>query len=93
MDEKDIWDKPPVAEITDKLNKAMENCPKEVAVNVILTGKGAKRFYFAKSLLSNAYPNLSESDIVKFLVRAGAEREIERLAYVWNLVQNENSDL
>ena len=53
MDEKDIWEKPPVAEITEQLHKAMENCPKEVAVNVILTGKGAKRFYFAKSLLSN----------------------------------------
>ena len=51
MDEKDIWEKPPVSEITEQLSKAMENCPKEVAVNVILTGKGAKRFYFAKSLL------------------------------------------
>lgn len=93
MDEKDIWEKPPVSEITEKLNKSMENCPKEVSVNVILTGKGAARFYFAKSLLQNAYPNLSETDIIKFLVRAGAEREIERLAYIWNLVKDENSDL
>lgn len=93
MDEKDIWEKPPVSEITEKLNKSMENCPKEVSVNVILKGKGAARFYFAKSLLQNAYPNLSETDIIKFLVRAGAEREIERLAYIWNLVKDENADL
>jgi hypothetical protein len=93
MDNEEIWSKPPVSEITETLETELEKRPEEVSVNVILTGKGAARFYFAKSLLENAYPNLSESDIIKFLVRAGAEREIERLAYIWNLVKDENSEL
>jgi hypothetical protein len=44
-------------------------------------------------LLSSAYPNLSLSDIDKFLVRGGAEREIEKLAYLWKKVQDDNSDM
>jgi hypothetical protein len=42
--------------------------------------------------LKSAYPNLEERDIDKYLVRAGAEREIERLAYLWKMVQNDNGE-
>ena len=92
MENEEIWSKPPVSDITKTLEEKLENAPKEVSVNVILTGIGAARFHFAKSLLQSAYPNLEERDIDKFLVRAGAEREIERLAYLWKMVQNDNGE-
>ena len=84
--------KAPVTDILKKLNEAIENSPEEISVNVILTGIGAARYHFAKSLLKSAYPNLEERDIDKYLVRAGAEREIERLAYLWKMVQNDNGE-
>jgi protoheme ferro-lyase len=92
MENEEIWLKPPVSEITESLESELEKRPEEVSVNVILTGIGAARYHFAKSLLRSAYPNLEERDIDKYLVRAGAEREIERLAYLWKMVQNDNGE-
>lgn len=92
MENEEIWSKPPISDITASLESKLENAPDEVAVNVILTGIGAARYHFAKSLLQSAYPNLDSRDIDKFLVRAGAEREIERLAYLWKMVQNDNGE-
>ena len=92
MDNEEIWSKPPISEITESLESELEMRPEEVSVNVILTGIGAARYHFAKSLLKSAYPNLEERDIDKYLVRAGAEREIERLAYLWKMVQNDNGE-
>lgn len=92
MENEEIWSKPPVSEITETLESELEKRPEEISVNVILTGIGAARYHFAKSLLKSAYPNLEERDIDKYLVRAGAEREIERLAYLWKMVQNDNGE-
>ena len=92
MENEEIWLKPPVSEITESLESELEKRPEEVSVNVILTGIGAARYHFSKSLLRSAYPNLEERDIDKYLVRAGAEREIERLAYLWKMVQNDNGE-
>ena len=92
MENEEIWSKPPISAITASLESKLENSPDEVSVNVILTGIGAARYHFAKSLLQSAYPNLDSRDIDKFLVRAGAEREIERLAYLWKMVQNDNGE-
>ena len=92
MENEEIWSKPPLSDITTSLESKLENTPEELSINVVLTGIGAKRYHFAKSLLQSAYPNLNNQDIDKFLVRAGAEREIERLAYLWKMVQNDNGE-
>lgn len=92
MTEDEIWQLAPKTEITNELETAIINTPDELPINVILTGKSAARYHFARTLLSSAYPNLSLSDIDKFLVRGGAEREIEKLAYLWKKVQDDNAD-
>jgi hypothetical protein len=38
----------------------------------------------------SSYPELSENDIEKFIVRSGVERELERINRIWN--ENEELD-
>lgn len=78
----DIWQIQPKTGIIDKITAALEDTPAEVQVSVTLTGFGAARFHFARAILMAAF-DMTEEDATKYLTRAGAEREIERLAYLW----------
>ena len=73
-----------INEIVKRLNEALSDAPEEVAVNVILTGNGAKRFHIVKSLLSSSYPELEDDEIDKFILRSGIERELARFSHIWN---------
>jgi hypothetical protein len=88
MDSKDLdFTSPTPSEIISNIEKELATPPKEVAINLILTGNGAKRYHFIKSILSSSYPELDNEEIDKYLLRSGVERELERIAHIWN--QNE----
>lgn len=72
----------PRKEIVDKVEQAMMNPPDEVAVNVLLTGVSAKKFHIIKTLIESSMPDLEEDDILKYIIRAGVERELEKFSQV-----------
>lgn len=72
----------PRKEIVDKVEQAMMNPPDEVAVNVLLTGVSAKKFHIIKTLIASSMPDLEEDDILKYIIRAGVERELEKFSQV-----------
>ncbi len=69
-------------QIVDKIEEALENPPEEIPINVILTGNGAKRFNLLKIIIGSSYPELDEEDIIKYIIRAGIEREFEKFSDV-----------
>ena len=71
-------------EIIKSVEEKLANPPNEVAVNLILTGNGAKRYHFVMSILSSIYPELDEEELHKYLLRSGVERELERITNIWN---------
>jgi len=88
MDSKDLdFTSPSPSEIISNIEKELATPPKEVAINLIFTGNGAKRYHFVKSILASSYPELDNEEIDKYLLRSGVERELERIAHIWN--QNE----
>lgn len=89
--DQDVWQRAPKASIASDLGKALENMPGEVRVAVTLTGKGAARYHFARTLLLLSFPDLTQEDVDKYLVRAGAEREVERLAHLWQGVSEQEN--
>ncbi len=78
MPEDDLWSRPPRADQIEQLTQQALNPPAEVVVEVKLSGLSAARFHFARQLLMSVF-TLSQEDADAYLVRAGAEREIERL--------------
>lgn len=85
----DVWERAPKAAIAEDLGRAMAEVPEEITVSVTLRGRGAARYHFARTLLLLAFPDLAQEDVDKFLMRAGAEREIERLAHLWSRVSEQ----
>jgi hypothetical protein len=67
----------------EDLLKELSNCPDEIPVNLIVNGTLAKKLHFVITLLSKYY-NLSEDEIVKFLIRQGVEKEIEKIGNVFS---------
>lgn len=66
----------------EELLKDISDCPNEIPINLIVNGTLAKKLHFVLTLLSKYY-NLSEEDILKFLIRQGVEREIEKIGSVF----------
>ena len=71
-------------DIIDNIHKNLNEPPEEISINIILKGTSAKKFHFVKTILLSSYPELSEEDIDKFIIRSGAERELERFNRIWN---------
>lgn len=71
-------------DIIDNIQKNLNDAPDEISVNIILKGTSAKKFYFVKTILASSYPELSEEEIDKYIIRSGAERELERFNRIWN---------
>lgn len=69
-------------EIVDKIEEAISNPPDEYPVNILLTGNAANKFNLLKIIISSSYPNLDEEDILKYIIRAGIEREFEKFSEV-----------
>jgi hypothetical protein len=88
----DIFEISPDLKNLDKITEAIQNPPDFVDLSFRVSGKSAHRLNLAKSLLEIVYPSLSEEDLIKYLLRAGVENEIKKLASVWNKI-NEESDV
>ena len=74
----------PKADILKDLESFLETSPEEVAVNVIIKGTAAKKFLYVKTFLASSFPELSEDDIVKFIIRSGVQRELEKFKDIWD---------
>ena len=72
----------PRKEIVDKVEQAMINPPDEVAINILLTCVSAKKLHIIKTLIASSMPDLEEDDILKYIIRAGVERELEKFSQV-----------
>lgn len=84
----EVWENP-----TNKINdvikmavRAIEEAPTEFKVNVVLRDRDAMLFYFIKEIVK-CYANLSEEEAVKYLVQGGVQREMERFAFVEQLIE------
>jgi len=88
----DIFEIAPDLKNLDKITDAIQNPPDYVDLSFRVSGKSAQRLNLAKSLLEIVYPSLSEEDLIKYLLRAGVENEIKKLALVWDKI-NEESDI
>lgn len=71
-------------EIFKKIQSDLEDCPKEISINVVLKGESARKFFIIKKILNITLPELDEDDIDKFIVRSGVEREIGKISQIWD---------
>jgi len=65
--------------IQERVKNLVENPPNIVCVNVVLNGTAALRHMICKEIIMNG-ANVSEQDADWYILRAGAERELSRLA-------------
>ena len=71
-------------DILNNMESLIKDLPDETAINVIIKGSSAKKFLFVKTFLSSSFPEISEDDIVKFILRSGVQRELEKFKSIWN---------
>ena len=67
----------------EDLLKDLSNSPTEIPINLIVNGTLAKKLHFVITLLSKYY-NLPEDEIIKFILRQGVEKEIEKIGNVFS---------
>jgi|LauGreDrversion4_2_1035121.scaffolds.fasta_scaffold1552200_1 hypothetical protein len=67
----------------EDLLKDLSNSPSEIPINLIVNGTLAKKLHFVITLLSKYY-NLPEDEIIKFILRQGVEKEIEKIGNVFS---------
>ena len=75
MDDKKIS----FAQLVTAAQGAITDPPESVEINVTLTGVGAARFNFARTLLVQGF-GISEEEAAKVLVQSGAMAHIKRFA-------------
>ena len=77
----EIWHQPmaPVAKIMKKIEEECVDPPKEIELNIKLTGVGAARYFLISKIIEEGF-GMSEEETAKYLVRLGVEQEIEKLA-------------
>jgi hypothetical protein len=85
--QKDIWNNNVSLPNLDEIKQALNFPPDYIEMTIKLQGKSAHRFHFAKTLLSSVFKDLSEEEIIAYLVRQGAEKEIEKLSHIWSKIQ------
>lgn len=81
----------PMQEIVREIEKAVSNPPEELAINLIISGVTAKKFHLIKTIISASMPELDEDDITAYIIRAGVERELDRLSEVHEQVFDHKS--
>jgi hypothetical protein len=67
--------------IQDKIKSIIENPPTITSVHVVLNDNSALKHEICKNLIMIS-ANVSEEEANWYIVRAGAERELERLATI-----------
>jgi len=67
--------------IQERIKYLIENPPTMICVNVVLNEQSALKHMICREIIMNA-SNISENDADWYILRAGAERELERLAAV-----------
>lgn len=67
--------------IQSRIKHLTENPPNTICVNVVLNGVAALKHAICREI-TMAAGNVSEQDADWYILRAGAERELERLATV-----------
>lgn len=67
--------------IQDRIKYLTENPPTMICVNVVLSGTAALKHLICKEIIMGS-TGISESDADWYILRSGAERELERLAVV-----------
>ena len=67
--------------IQERVKALQENPPNLICVNVVLNGTDALKHMICREIISLG-ANLSEQDADWYILRAGAERELLRLATV-----------
>ena len=69
-------------EILKKISAELGDSPKEVPVNVIVLGESARKLHYVKTIISNTNPELNEDDVLKYIIRSGVEREIDKITKI-----------
>ena len=67
--------------IQERVKALQENPPNLICVNVVLNGTDALKHMICREIISLG-ANLSEQDADWYIIRAGAERELLRLATI-----------
>lgn len=67
------------SEIFKKISQELKDVPDEFPVNLIVLGESARKLHYVKTIISKTNPELSEEDVLKFILRSGVEREIDKI--------------
>ena len=67
-------------EITNRLQQMIENCPEEIAINVIVSKSLAQKINFIKELVLTEKENFTEEQVFKYILWVGANKIIEETA-------------
>jgi hypothetical protein len=88
--EVEIWHKPmlPAAVIVDKVQQELVNMPEEFEVTIKLSGIGAKRYNLISKILEIGFQE-EPSVISNYLLRAGVERELNKVLSIINNLPEE----
>jgi hypothetical protein len=76
---KEIIDAEKLAILQDRIKSLTETPPTTICVNVVLNGTAALKHAICREIIKNA-ANISEKDADWYLVCAGAEKELVKLA-------------
>jgi hypothetical protein len=67
--------------IQERIEYLTNNPPNMICVNVVLNGNSALKHAICKEIIMHA-SNITEQDADWYILRAGAERELERLSTI-----------
>jgi hypothetical protein len=77
--------------IQERVKYHTENPPNMICVNVVLNGVAALKHIICKEIIMNA-ANVSEQEADWYILRAGSERELSRLATI-GVVMNSDDEV
>ena len=77
--------------IQERVKYHTENPPNMICVNVVLNGVAALKHIICKEIIMNA-ANISEQEADWYILRAGSERELSRLATI-GVVMNSDDEV
>ena len=70
-------------DIMNEIITTLQDVPDEISMNVIIKGVSARKLHLVQTILRASHPELEEEDIDKFIIRSGVEREMSRLASIF----------
>ena len=70
------------SDIFKKISQELNDVPKEFPVNLIVLGESARKLHYVKTIISNTHPELTEEDVLKFILRSGVEREFQKITTI-----------